>query len=195
MTDQTRRNFLHQSALFSTAAAISPMSIAQTASGADFFRISTEETFGVPEVYDATAALIRGNPTDEAGLTLPPKDAGITKKLFDLGEGRIADMDQGRIDKQLLSLWSPGVQVFPPRQATELAAHVNDTLAAAVRNHPDRFAGLVTVAPQDPAAAAREIERGMTGLGLHGVLINSYTKGEFLDNRLDPADTTIRRAG
>jgi 2,3-dihydroxybenzoate decarboxylase len=39
------------------------------------------------------------------------------------------------------------------------------------------------VAPQDPEAAASEIERGMSKLGLHGVLINSYTKGEFLDRQ------------
>lgn len=183
MIDENRRNFLRQSALISTAAAINPTSIAQTTNDAEFFRISTEETFGVPEVFDATAALIRSDPSDEVGLTLPPRQAGLVQKLFDLGEGRIADMDRGRIDRQLLSLWSPGVQVFPPRQGTELAAHVNDRLASAVAENPDRLAGLVTIAPQDPAAAAREIERGMSTLGLHGVLINSHTKGEFLDNR------------
>ena len=183
MTDQSRRKFLHRSALLTSAAAINPVALAQSAVAPDVFRISTEETFGVQEVYDATAALIRSNPADEVGLSLPPIQAGITQKLLDLGEGRIADMDQGRIDKQLLALWSPGVQVFPSRQGTELAAHVNDTLSAAVREHPDRLAGLVTVAPQDPEAAALEIERGMTSLGLHGVLINSYTKGEFLDQK------------
>jgi 2,3-dihydroxybenzoate decarboxylase len=51
-----------------------------------------------------------------------------------------------------------------------------------VKKYPDRFAGLVSVAPQDGRAAALEIERGISKLGLHGVLINSYTKGEFLDN-------------
>jgi 5-carboxyvanillate decarboxylase len=188
MTDQSRRKFLHRSALLTSAAAVSPLALsqtgtAQTATGADFIRIGTEETFGVPEVYDATAALIRSNPRDEAGLGLPPRDSGIVQKLFDLGAGRIADMDKGRIDKQLLSLWSPGVQVFPSQQGTELAAHVNDTLSAAVREHPERLAGLVSIAPQDPDAAAQEIERGMTTLGLHGVLINSYTKGEFLDQK------------
>jgi 5-carboxyvanillate decarboxylase len=37
------------------------------------------------------------------------------------------------------------------------------------------------VAPLDPAAAAREIERAATRLGLRGVIINSHTKGEYLD--------------
>lgn len=177
MTDLSRREFLQQSALLSTTAAFAPAALTQQ----DYYRISTEETFGIPEVYDATAALIRSDPTDEAGLGLPPKDSPIAQKLLDLGAARIADMDAGRIDKQVLSLWSPGVQVFGPEQGTELAALTNDRIAAAVQAHPDRFAGLVTIAPQDPEAAAQEIERGITSLGLHGVLINSYTKGEFLD--------------
>jgi 2,3-dihydroxybenzoate decarboxylase len=183
MTDTSRRKFLQQSALMASASALSPTAIAQSATEPTYFRISTEETFGTSEVYDATAALIASNPTDEVGLGLPPKGSGLAQRLFDLGEGRIAAMDEGRIDMQLLSLWSPGVQVFEPQQATELAALTNDQLAAAVRENPDRLAGLTTIAPQDPEAAALELERGMTRLGLHGGLISSYTKGEFLDEQ------------
>ncbi len=43
-----------------------------------------------------------------------------------------------------------------------------------------RFAGLAAVAPQAPKTAARELERAL-GLGLKGVMINSHTKGEYLD--------------
>lgn len=183
MPKHSRRQFLKRSALLSTAAAVSPAALAQSGTQPDFYRISTEETFGVSEVYDATAALIQQKPTDEVGLGLPPKDSALVQKLLDLGEGRIADMDAGRIDKQLLSLWSPGVQIFDPQQGTELATLVNDKLAEAVHKNPRRFAGLVTIAPQNPEAAALEIERGMNTLGLNGVLINSYTKGEFLDRK------------
>jgi 5-carboxyvanillate decarboxylase len=183
MSEQSRREFLRNTALLSTAATVNTSTLASAAPPADYYRISTEETFGLPEIYDATAELIRTDPTDEAGLSLPPKGSLIPRKLFDLGAGRIADMEQGRIDKQLLSLQSPGVQVFSPKQGAELAVLANDRIAEAVRGHPDRFAGLISVAPQDPEAAALEIERGMTELGLHGVLINSYTKGEFLDRQ------------
>jgi predicted TIM-barrel fold metal-dependent hydrolase len=51
----------------------------------------------------------------------------------------------------------------------------------AIKAHSTRFAGLAAVAPQDPATAAREIERAATRLGLRGVIINSHTKGEYLD--------------
>jgi 2,3-dihydroxybenzoate decarboxylase len=181
MTDSNRRDFLKKTALLSTAAALAPTAVTRGAD--DFYRISTEETFGISEIYDATAAYIKKSPDDEVGLGLPPKGSELVRKLLDLGDGRIADMDAGSIDKQVLSLWSPGVQIFDPAQGAELAALTNDRLATAVKRHPDRLAGLVTVAPQNPQSAALEIERGMTTLGLHGVLISSYTKGEFLDQQ------------
>ncbi len=183
MPDVSRRKFLRHSAMLSTAAALSPATVASAATGSEYFRIATEETFGTSEVYDATAKYIGGSPADEVGLGLPPIGAGLTQQLLDLGDARIAAMDAGRIDMQLLSLWSPGVQIFEPALGTELAAHTNELLAAAIERHPDRFAGLTTIAPQDPAAAANEIERGMSALNLNGVLINSYTKGEYLDDR------------
>jgi 2,3-dihydroxybenzoate decarboxylase len=91
-------------------------------------------------------------------------------------------MDAARVDKQVLSLWSPGVQAFDPMLGTELAHLVNDRVAEAVREHPDRFAALATIAPQAPAAAARELERAISQLGLHGAIINSHTKSEHLDD-------------
>jgi len=38
------------------------------------------------------------------------------------------------------------------------------------------------VAPQDPKAAAREAERAVRTLGLKGIIINSHTRGEHLDD-------------
>ena len=37
------------------------------------------------------------------------------------------------------------------------------------------------MAPQDPAAAAAELERAVSRLGLVGVVINSHVQGEYLD--------------
>lgn len=53
----------------------------------------------------------------------------------------------------------------------------------AIRKHPDRFSGLAAIAPQDPAAAAKELERGVRSLGLKGAIINSHTRGEYLDDK------------
>jgi 5-carboxyvanillate decarboxylase len=51
-----------------------------------------------------------------------------------------------------------------------------------VRRHPTRFVGMIAVAPQDPSAAALEIERGVNKLGMHSVVINSHTQGEYLSD-------------
>jgi 2,3-dihydroxybenzoate decarboxylase len=106
----------------------------------------------------------------------------IRDYLTDLGEQRLRHMDERGVDKQVLFLTSPGVQVMPAAEAVAFAASANDQLAEGCARHPDRLAGLGAVAPQDPAAAAREMERCVAKLGLHGVVINSHTFGEYLDD-------------
>jgi 2,3-dihydroxybenzoate decarboxylase len=104
----------------------------------------------------------------------------IRDYLTDLGDLRLSHMDTRGIDMQILGLTSPGVQVMPVDQANGFAVYANDVLADACKKHPTRFAGLAAVAPQDPKAAAKELERAM-GLGLKGAIINSHTFGEYLD--------------
>jgi 2,3-dihydroxybenzoate decarboxylase len=106
----------------------------------------------------------------------------LSERLSDIGARRIADMDSSGIDVQILSLTSPGVQVFDAATATSLASTTNDQVSEAVRKYPTRFAALGAVAPQDPGAAAREAERAVRNLGLKGIIINSHTRGEFLDD-------------
>jgi 2,3-dihydroxybenzoate decarboxylase len=91
-------------------------------------------------------------------------------------------MDASGIDMQILSLTSPGVQVFDAATASAIAVDTNDQVAEAVRSHPTRFTALAAVAPHDPNNAAREIDRAVRTLGLKGVIINSHTRGEFLDD-------------
>jgi len=102
-------------------------------------------------------------------------------QLADLGDVRIRVMDETGVSMQVISLASPGVQVFDAEQGTALAKSSNDHLAQAVRGNPTRFAGLAAIAPQDPAGAAEELERAVGELGLKGAVINSHTKGEYLD--------------
>ena len=110
-------------------------------------------------------------------------DASVTAlaRQFDLGAERLRIMDETGVAMQVVSLGSPGVQVFDADHGSALARSANDQLAAAVRAHPSRLAGLAAVAPQSPADAARELERAVRELGLKGLMINSHTKGEYLD--------------
>ncbi len=166
-----------------------------------FRRIAVEEFFTTPELLLAQRKLLGGNPSDEPGFTGfwgqmmdgigfwdvlnelvgGPGSVGLTRALS-LGDGRIEAMDAAGIDMQLLSVTSPGVQVYDAAKGSELAQSVNERLAEAVQEYPDRFAGLATIAPQDPQGAARELDRAVRQLGMKGALINSHTKGEFLDD-------------
>ena len=140
-------------------------------------RITTEEAFTIPEIVAETRRLVGGVPSMTTGAIVGP----LVPLLCDIGAGRIATMDAAGIDLQLLSLSAPGVQLYEPATALALARLANDRLAAAIAAYPTRFAGLAAVPPQDPAGAAKELERAVGTLGLKGAIINSHTRGEYLD--------------
>ncbi len=153
-----------------------------------FRRIAVEEAFVTPEIMAQWYVVLAGRNVEpgfakmgESILAQTPANKPLDDRLLDIGAARIAHMDQVGIDMQIISLTSPGVQVFEAALATRLAAESNDALAEAVRAHPTRFAGLAAIAPQDPAAAAKEIERAVQKLGLKGLIVNSHTMGEYLD--------------
>ena len=175
------------SSLMGAAQTVPPYSVGAGKPGkAAYKRIATEEAWGPPEMFKMYLDLIEnGALTDPGFMSMWGRFIRNTKlvgQLSDIGEKRIQDMDLSGIDKMVLSLTAPGVQVFDAATANALAISTNDQLAEAIRKRPDRFAGLAAVAPQDPKAAAKEMERGITKLKLNGVIINSHTQGEYLDD-------------
>lgn len=162
-------------------------------------RIATEEAFVTPEIMAAWKRKIANGPVEEGFRMLAesilfgssPGARLMQERLLDIGAGRIAQMDATGTDVQIVSLTSPGIQVLDGPEATELAAHSNDQLAAATRQYPGRLYGLTAVAPQQPEQAALEIERGAATLGMRGVIINSHTAGHYLD---EPQFTPILEA-
>ncbi len=152
---------------------------------APYKRIATEEAWNIPEILEAQVRLLdSANAPDDPSLRMAgmfSKMAPLQEQLMDLGERRIARMDELGIDKQLLLLTSPGVQVLEPDEGSALARLANDRLAEVCRRHPNRFAGLAVFAPQDVPGAVSEIERGMKTLGLNGAVINSHFRGHYLD--------------
>ncbi|HLY56587.1 MAG TPA: amidohydrolase family protein, partial [Stellaceae bacterium] len=148
-------------------------------------RIATEEAWSIPEIPAAQLDLLRSAcPPDDASLRMAAMFAGMAtlqEQLCDIGPGRIARMDALGIDRQLLLLTAPGVQVLERAAGAELATLSNDRLAVACARYPDRFSGLLAFAPQDVKSAVAEIERGMQKLKLAGAVINSHTKGRYLD--------------
>ncbi|MBU0556545.1 MAG: amidohydrolase family protein [Alphaproteobacteria bacterium] len=148
-------------------------------------RIAVEEAWTIAEHQDALAPLATGTWDNlDAQVINPLGSRGtdrLTRRLRDVKE-RLAEMDRLGVDMQILSLTSPGVQMFRADQAVALAQLVNDRLAEVVRAHPTRFAGLASFAPQDPRRAAKEMERAVTKLGMSGFVVNSHTNNEYLDD-------------
>ena len=156
-----------------------------------FTRIATEEAFATPDLFDCYRRILERRTVDDPGFyslwghylaDRGPRATAIREKLVDLDDGRLRDMDDCGIGRQIVSLTAPGVQVLDPATAAAVATSSNDRLAEAVARHPDRFTGLAAMAPQQPARAAAEIERAVTSLGFRGVILNSHTRGEYFDD-------------
>ncbi len=148
-------------------------------------RIATEEAWSIPEHMAALLNLTKST-WDSLDLRLPRRSAvpgsPIYNGLVDVDRQRLEHMDRDGVDMHLLSLTSPGVQMFDADTACEIAMLANDRLAAAVARHPGRYAGLAAFAPQDPKRAVREMERAIDKLKLNGFILNSHTDNEYLDN-------------
>jgi predicted TIM-barrel fold metal-dependent hydrolase len=146
--------------------------------------ITLEEHYATPAFMDGPgrqikkeAAAAHAHPQVAAGL------ARLIDQLCDIGEGRIANMDTAGIDLQVLSLTYPGVEQLDPVEAVALARDTNDTLAQAVRRHPDRLAGFAALPTADPDAAADELKRAVAEHGFKGALINGHSRGRYLDDQ------------
>jgi len=155
-----------------------------------YLRIATEEAFAPPEMIRRYRELLQGPDVDPGFSSLmgfyinsqAERPRFIFSRLQDLGELRIADMAARGIDRQIIAITAPGPNVLPKAEAVALSTLANDQLAEACRKHPDKFTGMAACAPQDPQAAAKEIERAVTKLGMKAVIVNSHIQGEYLDN-------------
>jgi hypothetical protein len=120
-----------------------------------------------PPPYDPVSAIADGGDTGE--------------RLADLGEGRLALMDEQGVDVQVLSLTTPGLHNLMPGPAVEAAQRVNDLIAGACARHPSRFEGFAALPTADPDVAPRELERAVRELGLKGALLCGRTRDRHLD--------------
>ena len=161
-------------------------------------RITVEEHYVTPEYLDLLKSIMDGSypsaevvreerciGNDAPFIPILKKDhvREMVNKLMDIGQGRLTDMDQGGIDMQVLSFVSPGVQVFEPKTAIKMAREMNDQLSRLVHENPARFAGLAALPMQSPEAAADELERSASELGMVGACIFSHTRGEYPDDK------------
>jgi aminocarboxymuconate-semialdehyde decarboxylase len=98
---------------------------------------------------------------------------------------RIAHLDRKGIDVQVLSLNPQLIRDhLEPKSTIDFCKSVNDELAEAVAENPDRFEALAILPLQDTDASVRELDRAMNELGLKGFIVASHVDGRRWD---DPA--------
>ena len=99
----------------------------------------------------------------------------LSGKLRDLENIRLKDMDAGAVTFQIISHGPGAPNVSQCHDA-------NEQLAAAVKQHPDRFAGFAVLPIEDPQQMASELDRCVKEFGFVGALIDNHTHdGKFFD--------------
>jgi predicted TIM-barrel fold metal-dependent hydrolase len=139
--------------------------------------ITLEEHFASPAFFDGP-----GRAFKEQLLRSGARGATVVEKLAEVGAKRIAEMDAAKIDVQVLSLNSPGVEQQEAAEAVASAREANDFLAATVKSNPQRFAGIAVLPVQAPDKAADELEQRVRQEGFKGAIVNGHSRGRYLDD-------------
>jgi aminocarboxymuconate-semialdehyde decarboxylase len=91
-------------------------------------------------------------------------------------------LDREGIDRQLITLTTPGTLLESPARSAGLATLVNDAFAEVMEEHGDRFTALATLPLNHPEAAVAELDR-VFGLGFRGCMIFGNVNGTPLWDR------------
>jgi len=130
-------------------------------------KVAFEEHFVTPALKDTIFGSIGWDPREWRTMA---------EALQETDDERLAVMDAAGIEIAVLSLAAPCIQdEYDAGEAVVRASAANDTLAEVVAAHPDRYVALAALPLQDPAAAADELERCVSGLGFRGALANGYS--------------------
>jgi len=135
-------------------------------------KIGLEEHFAMPETLQDSAGFVPGEYWKE-----------LSKRLLDVQEYRLREMDANGMEMMILSLNAPAVQAIPsPQKANEVAMRANDFLAEQVAKRPTRFQAFAALPLQDPDMATREMERCIKQLGFKGALVNGFSQVDTPEN-------------
>lgn len=137
--------------------------------------IAFEEHFTVPAVAEAH----KDHPTVRRYHS---PGSPLSLALNDIGDGRIAAMDEAGVDVQVLSQTTPGPETLSANLGIRVAKESNDAIAAAAAAYPGRFLGFASLPLGAPDAAVAELDRAINQLGFVGAVINGHVSGEYLDN-------------
>jgi hypothetical protein len=139
--------------------------------------IGIEEHFVTPDIRSAWANSKIGQEGTAAF------DRGeIEGRLDDLGQQRLALMEESGVDVQVLSVTTPALHNLNPEESVGLARRTNDLIAATIADHPTHFQGFAVLPTALPSEAALELERSVINLGLVGAMVCGRTQEKNLDH-------------
>jgi aminocarboxymuconate-semialdehyde decarboxylase len=98
-------------------------------------------------------------------------------------EGRLARMDEIKVQVHALSLTTPMVYWASPGLGLALSQVCNDAAAAAHSKHPQRFVGLAMLPMQAPDLALKELERAAKLPGMRGLYLATNVNDDELDDQ------------
>jgi len=101
--------------------------------------------------------------------------------LLEVGEGRLAKMDQVGISTAILSC-SPGVEDLDLSESIDVARKTNDALYELTKKYPDRYMGTAILPVGDIQASLDELSRCVNELGFVSWQAHSNFGDTFLDN-------------
>lgn len=140
--------------------------------------IAIEEHVLPAEVKQAWTT-IRGADDGTLALNSPV----IDERLADLGQKRLALMDETGVDVQVLSLTTPGLNNVG-FHGVDLARRVNDLLAETVESNPARYQALASLPFGDSETAAEELRRSVHELGAKGGILYGRVGDRHLDDAM-----------
>lgn len=144
--------------------------------------IAIEEHFSLPQEHQRLTEMMNAPDCSPTTSVTVGAALAVFKKMIDLREGRLADMDAAGIDMQIIQLTGAYLDQLDKQALTSLCRESNDILSQAVRSHPDRFAGFAQLPMKDPEAAVKELERCVSKLGFKAAVWSGMANGQFLDH-------------
>jgi aminocarboxymuconate-semialdehyde decarboxylase len=130
----------------------------------------------VPEAWDLVKDRIeREGRAGDVALAKPDGPANIHNDV----EKRLRDLDEMGIDLQAVSV-NPFWYWADVDLSRKIIQIQNEKIAELCAAHPNRFAGLGSVALQHPLLAVEQMEEGVKKLGMRGFAIGGSVNGEDL---------------
>lgn len=133
-------------------------------------KVALEEAFQLPRLQheeDVGAKNI--------GLYINPSRAKEYSSGIVNIEDRLVEARKTGVGYTICSLTIPGVQgERDPQKAEAFATESNDWIYSQIKNHPTELGAFAAISMHNPAQAAQELRRAVTGYGFHGAMVNNW---------------------